>query len=68
MQHSLVANHLEQVSARVALEGEGKARVELLAPELTPAEAAEVRRAFADCAWRPGEGGARTGTVTFRAR
>lgn len=55
---------LERVTVRVALV-EGGAAVEVLAPELTPAAAAEVRRAFAGCAWLPGEGGARAGTVEF---
>jgi hypothetical protein len=62
--NALAVNGLEAVTARVALTGKG-ATVELLAPELTPAQAEEVRRAFAECAWRPGEGGARSGTVTF---
>lgn len=55
---------VERVTVRVALAKE-RAAVELLAPELTPAAAAEVRRAFAECAWRPGEGGATSGTVVF---
>jgi hypothetical protein len=55
---------VERVTLRVALD-EGRAAVDLLAPELTPAAAAEVRRAFAECAWRPGEGGATAGTIDF---
>jgi hypothetical protein len=55
---------VERVTLRIALEKQ-RASVDLLAPELTPAAAAEVRRAFADCAWRPGEGGATTGTIVF---
>ena len=35
---------------------------------VTPAAAADVRRAFAQCVWRPGAGGATTGTVTFTRR
>jgi hypothetical protein len=58
---------VERVSVRVALEKD-RAAIDLLAPELTPAAAAEVRRAFADCAWRPGEGGATTGTYVFSLR
>jgi hypothetical protein len=56
---------VEQVTVRVALAKQRAAVVDLLAPELTPAAAAEVRRAFADCAWRPGAGGATTGTIVF---
>jgi hypothetical protein len=41
---------------------------QILAPELTPAAAADVQRAFAQCVWRPGTGGATTGTVTFTRR
>lgn len=55
---------IERVAVRVALVKERPA-VELLAPELTPAQAEDVRRAFADCVWRPGAGGATTGTVEF---
>lgn len=55
---------IERVTVRVALVKE-RARVDLLAPELTPAQADDVRRAFADCAWRPGEGGTTIGTVEF---
>lgn len=58
---------VERVTVRVALERE-RAAIDLLAPELTPAAAAEVRRAFADCAWRPGEGGATAGTYVFSLR
>ena len=58
---------IEQVTVRVALAGR-EASVELLAPELTPSQAAGVRRAFAGCAWLPGEGGATRGTVTFTRR
>ena len=64
---SMRLSGIEQVSVRVTIAGAGPsaASVELLAPELTPAEAEGVRRAFAECAWRPGEGGAVRGTVTF---
>ena len=55
---------VERITVRVGLV-RNQAAVDLLAPELTPAEAAEVRRAFAECAWRPGEGGATTGTIVF---
>ena len=55
---------IEQVSVRVSV-ASPITSVELLAPDLTPAQAAGVRRAFAECAWRPGEGGAVRGTLTF---
>jgi hypothetical protein len=58
---------VEEVAVRVGLERD-RARVDLLAPALTPAAAADVRRAFAECAWRPGEGGATTGTYVFTLR
>jgi len=53
---------VERITVRVAL-AKDKAAVDLLAPELTPAQSAEVRRAFAGCAWLPGENGAATGTI-----
>ncbi len=55
---------VERVTVRVALARE-RAVVDLLAPDLTPAQRDEVRRAFVECAWRPGEGGATTGTIVF---
>ncbi len=58
------ARGIERVSVRVAIVKD-RAAVDLLAPELTPAQAEDVRRAFAACAWRPGEGGAATGTLVF---
>lgn len=64
---SLAVNGLERVTVRVAVGGD-RAAVDLLAPELTPAAAAEVRRAFAACVWRPGPDGATAGTVTFSRR
>jgi hypothetical protein len=64
---SLALNALERVTVRVAIGGD-RAAVDLLAPELTPAAAEDVRRAFVDCAWRPGPGGATDGEVTFTRR
>lgn len=64
---SLALNALERVTVRVAIGGD-RAAVDLLAPELTPAAAEDIRRAFADCAWRPGAGGATAGEVTFTRR
>jgi hypothetical protein len=61
---SMRLNGIEQVSVRVTVAGPA-ASVELLAPELTAPQAAGVRRAFAECVWRPGDGGADRGTVTF---
>jgi hypothetical protein len=61
---SMKLTGVERITVRVGL-AKHQAAVDLLAPELTPAEAAEVRRAFAECAWRPGEGGATTGTIVF---
>lgn len=58
---------VERVTVRVAL-GPERPAIQVLAPELTPAAADDVRRAFSECAWRPGEGGATTGTVEFSRR
>jgi hypothetical protein len=62
--NAMALNGLERVTARVAIGGD-RAAVDVLAPELTPAAAEEVRRAFAECAWRPGADGATSGTVIF---
>jgi hypothetical protein len=55
---------VERITVRVAL-AKDQAAVDLLAPELTLVQAAEVRRAFAGCAWLPGENGATTGTIVL---
>lgn len=65
--NTMALNGIEKVTVRVAVGGDRSA-VDLLAPELTPAAAADVQRAFAQCVWRPGAGGATTGTVTFTRR
>jgi hypothetical protein len=61
---SMALSGLERVTVRVAVGGD-RAAVDLLAPELTPAAADDLRRAFAECAWRPGPDGATSGTVVF---
>jgi hypothetical protein len=65
--NTLLLNGLEKVTVRVALGGD-RAAVDLLAPELTPAAASDVQRAFSGCLWRPGADGATSGTVTFTRR
>jgi hypothetical protein len=65
----LSVNNLEQVTVRVAVSREGDlSLVDVLTPELTPAAALEVRRAFESCRWKPAVGpdGERTdATVTL---
>ena len=65
VQRALVATNLEQVQVRVTLLDKGAVRLALLAPELTPAQAEEMRRALSRCTWRPGANGEPTGTLTF---
>ncbi len=51
----LVANGLERVTVKVTVTPAGKlAFVEFLAPDLNPTAAAELRAAYAGCAWKPG--------------
>lgn len=68
----LSVNGLEQVTVRVAVSREGSPAVlDILTPELTPAAALEVRRAFESCRWKPavGPNGERTdATVTLAIR
>lgn len=53
----LVANGLERVTVKVGVDHTGKLTVlEFLAPDLTPAASLELRRAFEECAWKPGLG------------
>ncbi len=53
----LVANGLERVSVKVAVDRTGKLTVlEFLSPDVTPAAALELRRAFDQCAWKPAVG------------
>jgi hypothetical protein len=65
VQRALLATNLEQVSVRVTLLDRGAVRLSLLAPELTAAQAEEMRRAFSTCRWLPGPNGEPTGTITF---
>jgi len=53
----LVANGIERVAVKVAVDRTGKATVlEFLSPDLTPAASLELRRAFEQCAWKPSVG------------
>jgi hypothetical protein len=70
----MVANGLEQVTVKVTVTPAGKlALVEFLAPDLNPTAAAELRAAYAACAWKPGltpsgEPVEASKILTFRAR
>ena len=64
VQRKLLATNIERVSAQVA-PAEGLTRVEVLAPELSPVQADEARREFAEVPWRPSEGGGPTWVVTI---
>ncbi len=53
----LVANGLERVTVKVGVDHAGKLTVlEFLSPDVTPAAALELRRVFAECAWKPAVG------------
>ncbi len=53
----LVANGLERVTVKVAVDRAGKLTVlEFLSPDLTPSASLELRRAFEQCAWKPSIG------------
>jgi hypothetical protein len=65
VQYKLNATNLEQVQARLAPTGGRTTQIAFLAPELTPAQAEEVRSAFPQVSWRPSEGGKPTATVTI---
>jgi len=53
----LVANGLERVSVKVAIDRTGKPTVlEFLSPDLTPAASLELRRALEQCIWKPSIG------------
>jgi hypothetical protein len=56
---------MDQVSVRVRATDHPLSRMEVLAPELTAAQAEEMRRALVDCACRPAEGGVATYVVNF---
>ncbi len=50
----LAVTGLEQVVVKVGVSAEGKlAFVDVLTPELTRADAVELRRALEGCAWKP---------------
>lgn len=61
VQFAPLVDHLGQVSFRVR--PADLSRLEVLAPELTPAQADEMRRALPDCKCRPAEGGVATYSV-----
>lgn len=71
----LLAHGLEQVTVALDVDAGGGARLaRVLSPELTPAQAEDVRRAFESCPWLPaapgaglGPDGRRTATVQVRA-
>lgn len=66
---SLALNNLEQVTLRAGLGTDGRPRLlQVLGPELTPAAAEEVRRAFGECAWKPAPDGAMPAVITFGRR
>jgi hypothetical protein len=65
VRRALVATSLEQVQVRVTLLEKGAVRLALLAPELTAAQAEEMRRALSRCTWKPGANGTPSGTITF---
>jgi hypothetical protein len=64
---SLALNGLEQVTVRAGLEPDGHPRLlNVLGPQLSPAATEDVRRAFAECAWKPPPaGGASPSDITF---
>ncbi len=65
----LVVTGLEQVVVKVGVSAEGTvAFIDVLTPELTSADAVEIRRALEGCAWKPaiGANGERVaGTLTL---
>jgi hypothetical protein len=65
VEYKLVATNMEQVQAAVAPMSAKPSQVAILAPQLSPAQAEEVRSAFPQVAWRPSEGGKPTATVTI---
>jgi len=65
VEYKLVATNIEQVQAAVAAPSAKTTQIAILAPELTPAQAEEVRSAFPQVSWRPSEGGKPTATVTI---
>jgi len=70
VQAPLATLGLSQVTVQLALDpARGRVQlVEVLAPELSPADAQQLRLAFEQCPWRPTvdqEGNAQTWTQTF---
>jgi hypothetical protein len=69
VQGLLARNDLEQVTVKVAVTPRGTpSLVQVLTPDLTPAAALEVRRAFESCSWKPAvdpEGRPIEGSLTF---
>jgi hypothetical protein len=55
---------VERITVRVAVV-ERKVAVNFVSPDLTPAQRDDIRRAFAECVWRPDENGAAAGTIVF---
>lgn len=67
----LAVRGIDQVTAAVAVDPAGGAEVvRFLAPDLTPAQADDLRRAMAGCSWSlgPRDGGAASGDVTFERK
>ena len=60
-----LVDNMGQVSVRVRATDHPLSRMEVLAPELTAAQAEEMRRALVDCSCRPAEGGVATYVVNF---
>ncbi len=57
MREALAANGLEQVAVKIGVDRSGKPMlIEFLTPDLSPAAALELRRAFAQCIWKPALG------------
>ncbi len=57
VQQKLVVRGIDEVVAKVSVDRNGKLElVELLAPDVTPAEAQELRSAYEACVWIPGVG------------
>ena len=65
VQRALLVASVREVAVRVTLHPGEPASVSLLAPEMTPAQADTIRRAFADCLWLPDPTGRAVATVTI---
>ena len=54
VRESLAAHRLERVVVKVAVDRTGKPTlIDFLTPDLTPAVALELRKAFEKCIWKP---------------